>query len=111
MKRPDLNHPAIQKMIGRRSKGDPEYFAGVRAFLTGADRPAEETTAFRGYLDAHDVVEYLSGILSDLQSEAWVEEIARERRSRCEGIQPVRSLNSERSDNVERIRPGVRMRI
>ena len=111
MKRPGFDHPAIQQMIARRSAGDPEYVAGVRAFLTGADRPAEGSTAFRGYLDANDMSEYLSGILADLQSEVWVEEISRERRSRCEEIRPVRSLSAQRSDNMERIRPGARIRI
>jgi hypothetical protein len=111
MKRPGFDHPAIQQMIARRSAGDPEYVAGVRAFLTGADRPAEESTAFRGYLDANDMSEYLSGIIADLQSEAWVEEISRERRSICEEIPPVRSLSAQRNDNVERIRPSVKVRI
>jgi hypothetical protein len=111
MKRPGLDHPAIQEMISRRSEGDSEYVAGVKAFLAGTSRPAEETTAFRGYLDAHDMVGYLSGILTDLQAAARVEEVSRERQSRGERIHPVHSLEAQRSENRERIRLGVRMRI
>ena len=74
MKRVDINHPAIKEMISRRSDGDPSYVAGVRAFLTEGGKPPEGTIAYKGYLDAHDMTAYLSGILADLRADEWVEE-------------------------------------
>jgi hypothetical protein len=74
VKRVDVSHPAITEKISRRSDGDPNYVAGVRTFLSESGRPAEGTIAYKGYLDAHDMTAYLSGILADLRAEEWVEE-------------------------------------
>ena len=73
MERVDIDHPAIKEMISRRSDGDPSYVAGVRAFLTEGHKPPEGSIANRGYLDAHDMTAYLSGILADLRADEWVE--------------------------------------
>ena len=61
-------------MISRRSDGDPGYVAGVRAFLTEGGEPPEGSIAYKGYLDAHDMSAYLSGILADLRADDWAEE-------------------------------------
>ena len=74
MKRVDISHPAITEMISRRSDGDPNYVAGVRAFLAESGQPTEGTIAYKGYVDAHDMTAYLSGILADLRADEWVEE-------------------------------------
>jgi hypothetical protein len=74
VKRVDISHPAITEMISRRSDGDPNYVAGVRAFLAETGKPTEGTIAYKGYLDAHDMTAYLSGVLADLRADEWVEE-------------------------------------
>src|SRR5688572_13202400 len=74
MKRVGPDHPAIKEMICRRSDGDPDYVVGVRAFLAEGGKPREGTSAYKGYLDAHDMTAYLSGILADLRADEWVEE-------------------------------------
>ena len=61
-------------MISRRSDGDPNYVAGVRAFLAESGKPTEGTIGYNGYRDAHDMTAYLSGILADLRADEWVEE-------------------------------------
>ena len=61
-------------MISRRSGGDADYVAGVRACLTERNAPPPGSSTFRGYRDAHDMVAYLSEVAADLRAEVFEEE-------------------------------------
>ena len=106
MKRIDISHPAINEMISRRSDGDPSYVAGVRAFLTEGGKPPEGTIAHKGYLDAHDMTAYLSGILADLRADDWVEEsrVLGRRFVGRENIRPVPRTPGERPQLTQEIK-------
>lgn len=74
MKPPDLEHPAVKEMISRRSNGNPNYIAGVRAYLEQGKEPSQGTIAHHGYMDAHDMTEYLAMILADVRAEGFAED-------------------------------------
>ena len=61
-------------MISRRSGGDADYVAGVRAFLNDEEEPLQETTVHSGYGDAHDMCAHISEIAADLWADAIEEE-------------------------------------
>ncbi|MEO7700672.1 MAG: hypothetical protein ABIZ04_15730 [Opitutus sp.] len=71
----DLEYPAIKEMIVRRSSGDPDYVTGVRAYLVQGKEPPNDTAARRGYLDAHDMVGYLSTKLAELRADTLEKEV------------------------------------
>ena len=106
MKRVDISHPAITEMISRRSDGDPNYVAGVRAFLIEGGKPPEGTIAYKGYLDAHDMTAYLSGILADLRADEGVEEsrVFGRRTVRGENIRPAPQTPAERPQVAQEIK-------
>ena len=93
-------------MISRRSEGDPNYVAGVRAFLAESGKPAEGTIAYKGYLDAHDMTAYLSGILADLRTDEWEEEsmVFGRRTVRGENIRPAPQTPAERPQVAQEIK-------
>lgn len=61
-------------MISRRSDGDADYVAGVRAFLTDAKEPLQGTMAQSGYMDAYLMADHISEIAADLWADAMEEE-------------------------------------
>ena len=92
MKRVDISHPAIKEMITRRSDGDP--------------RPPEGTVAYKGYLDAHDMSAYLSGILADLRADEWAEEsmVFARRFVGWENIRPAPQTPAERPQVAQELK-------
>jgi len=69
MKRLDVDHHAVKEMISRRSRGNPDYVAGVRAFLAEVKQPDQGTVAHQGYLDTHDMTAHIFEVLGDLRAD------------------------------------------
>ncbi|MEO6750842.1 MAG: hypothetical protein ABIZ04_02790 [Opitutus sp.] len=104
----DLEYPAIKEMLARRSDGNPDYVAGVRAYLMQGEEPLSGTVACQGYWDAHDMTEYLSATLADLRAD-MLEEEARllffRKKSICESPSPLQK-SAEVSNRAVGIKPN-----